>query len=226
VKPAKRVRGFLALLPADVLDRISSIASHTSYADGQMIHARGDSIPGFSLIMSGKVRFGSLGQSGNFSEFAIMPTGDAFGEMTVLAGLKRVHDAYSVGPADLQTLSEQAFKSMMATSPEFQAAVLKMMARRLKSAYDRIEDVLRLPLIERIAQYLIENVRRGESGSAVKMRQSDVAEAMSASRVSVSKALGKLAGLGYVRTGYGRIDVTNLAGLTGWLAANADLQRV
>jgi CRP/FNR family transcriptional regulator, cyclic AMP receptor protein len=225
VKTAKRERGFLSLLSADVIDSVEAWALRQSFSDGQMIHERGDDKPGFSIVKKGGVRLGTIGQSGNFMEFAILRAGDVFGEMTVLTGIKRVHDAYAMGTTEIAAIPAEGFRKLMEEHRDFQSAVLKLMARRLQIAYERIEDVLRLPLTERIAQYLIETLRRSRDGDAVMMRQSDVAEAMAASRVSVSKSLGRLSELGFLRTGYGRIDIINLAGLTAWLAARADVAR-
>jgi DNA-binding CsgD family transcriptional regulator len=42
---------------------------------------------------------------------------------------------------------------------------------------------------------------------------------MGASRVSISKSLAQLACEGLVRTGYGRIEIADRAGLSKWLSA-------
>jgi DNA-binding Lrp family transcriptional regulator len=48
--------------------------------------------------------------------------------------------------------------------------------------------------------------------------KNDLAERLGASRVAVSNALAQLAALGFVKSGYGRVDIPEPAALQVWLS--------
>jgi CRP/FNR family transcriptional regulator, cyclic AMP receptor protein len=215
---AAKERGFLSVLSAPLLARLTAEASRKSYTSGQLIHCKGERTPGFSMVRKGRVRLGAVGPSGNFLEFGLLRAGDVYGEMTVINRIHRIHDAYAVGATTVDHLTAERFDRAVAAFPEMQLALLRLMARRLHYAYQRIDDILRLPLIDRVAQHLLDSGRKSSDPAAIALKQADLAEAMGASRVSVSKSLAQLAADGLVRTGYGRIEIADRAGLGRWLA--------
>jgi CRP/FNR family transcriptional regulator, cyclic AMP receptor protein len=212
-----RERGFLSLLPAPIFERLASDAVQMRYDDGQQIHARGEKKPGFSMIRKGKVRLGSISPNGSFVEFGLLRAGDVYGEMTVISGIARVHDSYAVGPTIVDQLSAERFRALLDEFPALQSHLLKLMARRLQHTYQRIDDILMLPLIDRVGRHLLEIRRRISRSQSLPVKQSDLAEAMAASRVSISKVMAQLSELGFVATGYGRIHLNDPDALTAWL---------
>ncbi len=187
------------------------------YADGQQIHARGEKKPNFSMIRKGRVRLGAFSGHGNFVEFGVLRAGDVYGEMTVISGIARIHDSYAVGATVIDHLSAERFRALLDEYPALQRQMLRLMARRLQHSYQRIDDILRLPLIDRVGRYLLDTKRRITRSQSLQLKQSDIAEAMAASRVSISKAMAQLSELGFVTTGYGSIHLDDVAGLTQWL---------
>lgn len=223
---SSRDRGFLSLLPEPLLERLTRDANQMRYEDGQLIHARGEKKPGFSMIRKGRVRLGSVSHGGAFVEFGLLRAGDVYGEMTVITGVSRIHDAYAVGTTIIDQLPAARFKAVINEFPELQLLFLRLMARRLQHAYHRIDDILRLPLVDRVGRHLIDLLRRHSEGTALPIKQSDLAEAMGASRVSISKALSQLSESGFVATGYGRIHVTDKAGLVKWLESRHPMPKM
>jgi CRP/FNR family transcriptional regulator, cyclic AMP receptor protein len=209
--------GFLAALPEYLLPILEAEASRKRYDNGQQIHQRGEKNPALSIIRKGHARFGSLSACGTFVEFGRIGPGDVYGEMTVAAGHARIHDGYAVGTTEIDHIPAEKFRALLNQHPDLQAVFLRLMAKRLQLAYQRIDDILRLPLIDRIGNFLIETKRRQQGDSAITLKQSEVAEAMAASRVSVSKCLALLNGHGFVDTGYNQIHLTDEAGLKNWL---------
>ncbi len=214
---ADRERGFLSLLSEPLFDRISRDSVTMRYEDGQQIHAHGEKKPGISFIRKGGARLGSISGNGGFVEFGLLRSGDVFGEMTIITGIARIHDCYAVGPTVIDHLAAHRFRALVEEFPELQNHIMKLMARRLQHAYQRIDDILRLPLVDRVGRHLLAAKRRTPDGGSIVMKQSDLAEAMAASRVSISKAMSQLSTLGLVSTGYGRITLVDSNALTKWL---------
>ncbi len=212
-----RERGFLSWLPTPIFTRLTDEATHMRYDDGQLIHERGEKKPGFSMVRKGRVRLGRVGQNGNFIEFGILRAGDVFGEMSVIRGMERTHDALAIGTTVVDQLPGERFQRILEDHPELQNLMLRLMAGRLFYAYQRIDDILSLPLIDRVAQHILDTGKRSADPHAVVLKQVDLAEAMAASRVSISKVLSQLSALGFVKTGYGRIEITDKSAMANWL---------
>jgi CRP/FNR family transcriptional regulator, cyclic AMP receptor protein len=212
-------RGFLSLLSPQLFQRLTSEAVQHRFEDGQHIHVRGDLDPGFTMVRKGRVRIGSMSPAGHFIEFGLLRPGDVFGEMTVILEVPRLQDSLALGQTVVDQLSLAQFRTILDESDEFRTLIMRLLARRLQHAHVRIDQILRLPLVDRVGRHLLDVNRRLGGRDAVQLRQSEVAEAMGASRVSVSKALGQLAELNFVGTGYGQIDLTDKAGLKKWLDA-------
>jgi CRP/FNR family transcriptional regulator, cyclic AMP receptor protein len=218
-----RERGFLSLLSDPLLERMTADSVQKKYDDGQLVHGRGEKKPGFGMIRKGRVRIGTFSGNGSFVEYGSLRAGDVYGELTVITGIERFHDSYAIGQTVIDHISVDRFQKMITEIPELQLMVLRLMARRLQHAYQRIDDILRLPLIDRVGRHLLETQRRSKDSNSIAIKQSDLAEAMAASRVSISKALSKLSELGFVNTGYGRINLVDQASLTQWLEDRNDL---
>ena len=183
-----------------------------------MIHQRGDKRAGVDFIISGMVRLGAVGRSGQVISAVMLSAGDMFGEVTVFGRLSRMQDAHAHGPTVIDHLSAARFRLFLAEFPEVVELVLEVMALRQARAIIAIDDILRLPLIDRLGRLLLDQDRLSGNTGVVPVAKSDLAERLGASRVAVSNALAQLAALGLVRSGYGRVDIADERELRAWLS--------
>jgi CRP/FNR family transcriptional regulator, cyclic AMP receptor protein len=210
---------WLSQVSEPIRERLRAESVRMTYADGQLVHARGDNKLGLSMIHSGRVRFGTTGANGTFIQFIVLGTGDVFGELTVFTGVGRWHDAFAVGPAVIDQLSSDRFLAILHDYPELALQFLQLLAWRLHFAFEGVDDVMRRPLVDRIARYLINFSALDDASKMVDVRQSELGEAMGASRVSINKALRELADLGFLTTGYGKVELRNRQALETWLVS-------
>jgi CRP/FNR family cyclic AMP-dependent transcriptional regulator len=88
------------------LDRaLSREANSTRYSEGQLVHSRGESAPGLSIVRKGAVRVGNVGVDGSYLTTSILGVGQCFGEFTLFASLPRTHDATAVGDTVVDQVS-------------------------------------------------------------------------------------------------------------------------
>lgn len=170
------------------------------------------------------VRLGAVGRSGQVISAGLLSAGDMFGEITVFARLPRMQDAHAHGATVIDHLSAARFRLFL---EEFTAVVdhiLETMARRQARAIIAIDEILRLPLIDRLGRLLLEHDRISGKTGVVPVAKNDLAERLGVSRVAVSNALAQLAANGFVRSGYGRVDIAEPEALHGWLASRDDAQ--
>lgn len=215
-------RGLLSRLSPDARRRLNSVATRKTYANGQLIHQRGDKRAGVDFIVSGMVRMGAMGKSGHVISAGMLSAGDMFGEITVFGRLPRMQDAHAVGPTVIDHVSAARFRLFLEEFPDVTELVLELMARRQARAIIAIDDILRLPLVERLGRQLLEYDRiSGETG-IVAAGKNELAERLGASRVAVSNALAQLSASGFVRSGYSRVEMLDTPGLKAWLAGRND----
>ncbi|MFM9852642.1 MAG: Crp/Fnr family transcriptional regulator [Sphingomonadaceae bacterium] len=209
---------WLSRVAEPIRNRLRADSVRMTYADGQLVHARGEQKPGLSIIHSGRIRFGTTGANGSFIQFSVLNRGDVFGEMTVFTGVGRWHDAFAVGPVVVDQLSRDRFLAIIHEFPELAIHMLELLAWRLHYAFEGVDDIMRRPLVERIGRYLIHASGTVDAGKMIELRQSELGEAMGASRVSINKALRELADLGFLVTGYGKVELRNRDALQAWLS--------
>ena len=221
-----KTRGFLSKLSPSILAALEGAAVRSTYSNRQQIQSRGDKQLDFALIRSGKIRFGTTGRNGAFVFTGLLLPGDAFGEMAIFGPGARVLDGFAVGPTVVDRVSGAKLKALVVEMPELGLALLSLLARRLIIALDHIDDLMRQPLVVRIARYLMFMYDNGSGESRIEIGQSDLAEATAASRVSVSKCLKELAQLGLVETGYGYLDLPDPVLMRRWLQNIEEVDRL
>lgn len=215
-------RGILSRLAKDARRHLHAVATRKAYAHGQLIHQRGDKRAGVDFIISGMVRMGSMGKSGHVISAGLLSAGDMFGEITVFGRLPRMQDAHAIGPTVIDHVSAARFRMFLDEFPSVLEQVLELMARRQARAIVAIDDILRLPLVDRLGRQLLEYDRMGGETGVVAAGKNELAERLGASRVAVSNALTLLAAAGFVRSGYSRVELLDRKGLISWLSGRND----
>lgn len=212
-------RGIISRLSPSAKSKLRAVCTRKTYVSGQLIHQRGDKRAGVDFIISGMVRLGAVGRSGQVISAFLLSAGDMFGEVTVFGRLSRMQDAHAHGQTVIDHLSAARFRLFLEEFPEVIDLVLELMALRQARAIIAIDEILRLPLIDRLGRLLLDLDRLNGNTGVVPVAKNDLAERLGASRVAVSNALAQLAALGFVRSGYGRVDIAESTELQLWLSS-------
>lgn len=215
--------GLIDALPETLRKALQSAGVPMRYADGQLIHERGDAKPGLSIVRSGAVRMGNVGRDGNYMATALLGPGQTFGEFTLFADLPRTHDAEAVGDTVVDQVSRRRFEQVMDDHPELRRRLLSSLASRLHQALEFIDDVRRLPLNVRVAKMLAVMGRTEREPVKLVVKQSQLAETMGVSRVSMGKVLEELEAQSLIKRGYGSIDIPDRQRLQDWIADRAQI---
>ena len=115
---------FLDRLAKPLAARLIEMASFIKYEDGQMIHSRGDTKQGISIVRSGLAYVGAYGQDGSFVLTSIFGPGQTFGEFTLFADLPRTHDVTSVGSTEIYQIAAPHFMKLYDSEPDISRALL------------------------------------------------------------------------------------------------------
>jgi CRP-like cAMP-binding protein len=147
----------------------------------------------------------------------VLEPGNWFGEITLIDGSPRTHDATALEALDLLVVSPEAFVRQM-RDVAFSNAIAAMLAARVRMLYGLAEDATLRSLRARVAHRLLV-LARGDATQSLHLRrelmlpQEALAMMLGVTRQTLSKELNALAGEGVVALGYGRIELLSLDAL-------------
>ncbi|MFN3734762.1 Crp/Fnr family transcriptional regulator [Comamonas testosteroni] len=168
------------------------------YKDGLLICARGEPPEEWIACARGAVRVSSTSITGKQITLTYVEPGIWFGDVAILDGDKRTHDAYAHGETTLLCVSKADFKRILAEHVEFSEAILRLNARRVRQLYGLVEDLNTLPLRARLAKQLLHLTRSygvmslsdsNEIRIGLHLAQEELAQLLGASRQRVNQEL-------------------------------------
>lgn len=205
-----------ALTP-ELAERLAQHGQRRRFAPGSWVQQRGDDGDGFWLIETGKVAVGRHGVEGDQTIFAVLGPGDLFGELAYFAGTARQVDAIAQEQSVLVWMGDRAIRQMLAENPGFATSLLASLAHQLRSALNRI-DIARHGKAEiRLAAALVD--MGSDTDGQVVCTQQELSDFIGVSRVRTGALLSRFADAGWVRLGYGHVEITDLAALQRLLPA-------
>lgn len=203
-------------LPDEYIQLCHSLGLCRTYADGEMIHQRGDPKPGLSIVYQGQVKIGNYGADGKYYLTLISGPGETFGEFTLMAKLPRTHTVESYGPSQIIQLNQNAFHRAIDLTPELQTTLFAMMAAKLHIALEVLEDTRRLPVIVRVAKNLLSLFDKTPTAT-IQITQRDMAQFLGVTELAVHKALRKLSEQALLTLHYGSIRIQNPNAFRSWV---------
>lgn len=213
---------WFAALPAEVRETMVSQAERVRLRPGEMLFRQGDPATGFYALAQGMLKMSSLREDGREAILAVLEAGIWFGEISLIDGQPRTHDATAIGDVDALLLPTVVFDALMQRAP-FARAIAALMAGRIRLLYGLVEDATLRSTRSRVARRL-QLLARGDAAPAagarmrVPVSQEALAMMLGISRQTLSKQLQVLAASGVVRLGYGKIEIVDehaLHALTG-----------
>lgn len=212
------VNPWFAALPAAERRALLAAGETVRLAAGEMLFRQGDAVPAgqgaFYGVVSGGIKASSLREDGKEAILAVLEAGNWFGEISLIDGQPRTHDATAVADTELLALARPAFDRMM-QRPPFALAVCRLLAGRVRSLYGMVEDATLRSTRARVARRLL-LLARGDATQArdprpvVPVSQEALAMMLGVSRQTLSKELQGLAKEGAIELGYGRIAIASV----------------
>ncbi len=187
---------------------------------GEWLFARGDPPSGLFGVVEGSVRIaGTVAGASDPREFLLARVEPPmwFGEVSVIDGQPRTHDAIADVESTLVHVPQAELVAMLDREPRRYRDLGLLVSTKLRIAFAALEDAAQ-PLLVRLARRLLLTVERyGEwqdrTSRVVDLKQAELATMLSASRPTVNQLLKELASRGIVRLGYGHVEIVDLDGL-------------
>ncbi|TDF41491.1 Crp/Fnr family transcriptional regulator [Alteromonadaceae bacterium M269] len=213
---------FFGLLPPKAIQKLVEASTCVSYSDKQLIHSRGQTKPGLSVVCSGTVQVGISDTNGLFVMTGILGPGESFGEFTLFAELPRTHDVIAFGETQVYQIPKNRFMPLYESEPEISKALLKSSLLRTHYLLEQLDALKRLPLLERTAKALVSMSQTTGDRQKVDCLQSDLAQSLGVTRISMGKVLKQLANLGLIELGYRKIIFPDMNLLEDWVTEHCN----
>ncbi|MFN3214796.1 MAG: Crp/Fnr family transcriptional regulator [Henriciella sp.] len=214
-----RAKPFLDFLTSEQIATLRTIGHVRHYSNGRFIQSRGDADSGLSIVQSGAAQAGIYSSDGGFILTSFLGPGQTFGEFTVFTDLPRTHDLAAIGSTQLLHIPAKRFLSLCDEDPSYLLAITRATLLRSFIALEMLHALRILPLLPRVAKYLLILSPDPPAEPELRFRQSDLAATLGVSRASMNRALSDLEDLGLISRGYATIRIICMTRLSDWLEA-------
>ena len=167
------------------------------FARDEVVFHRDDPAAHLYVIASGSVKVSIPDEAGHEVVVAIERDGAVFGELALFDDAPRSATVTALGETQVVTIARDDFLRVVERSPRAIREILRLLARTVRRASGRIEDLVFLDVPGRVAKCLLDLATANERNE-VELTQDDLAAFVGATRVSVNRALADLEGLGAI----------------------------
>jgi CRP/FNR family transcriptional regulator, cyclic AMP receptor protein len=200
---------FAALTDAERAEVGAHMRSRRFGRDEVIFH-RDDPAAHLFVIVSGSVKVAIPDQEGHEVVVAVEREGAVFGDLALLDDAPRSATVTSLGETQVVTLSRDDFLHAIERNPRATREILRLLARTVRRASGRIEDLVFLDVPGRVAKCLLD-LSGAHGRPDVELTQDDLASFVGATRVSVNRALADLETQGAIVIGRRHIEVKDEA---------------
>lgn len=231
MSPPQHPRDYLPLLQADPwysqLDAkfaraLIERATLREFSDRQCVFLRGASPCGLYCVLQGGVRITGVTEAGKEALLACLEPTTWFGEISLLDGLPRTHDAYAQGATVLLQIPQVDVLDLLQVFPACWRQIAVLVSLKLRLVFLAMEDQALLPAPLRLARRLLvmasAALQRRASGSSVfvALSQEQLAMMLSLSRQTANQILKDMQARGLIDLAYGRIEILDVEQLQAY----------
>ncbi|MFP5466024.1 MAG: Crp/Fnr family transcriptional regulator, partial [Gammaproteobacteria bacterium] len=180
-------------------------------APGEPLFARGGEAEGLCCVTAGALRIGAQDADGQSAVLARLEPYQWFGEISLIDGLPRTHDAVAEGSTRVLVVPRTGLLDWLQERPAHWRDIARLACRKLRVSFVVLEELAQLPLEERVLRRLrLQAMGYGSRDVArrrVRVAQETLAQMLGVSRQSVNRALQQLQERGALRLHYGEIEL-------------------
>jgi CRP/FNR family cyclic AMP-dependent transcriptional regulator len=214
----------MTTLPAAERAAILSAGKMRTVRSGEVLYRRGDAPDGMYIVVDGIIRIATMSRTGEEFILDLCGRGMWIGELGVLEGQDRTHDAVAETRSTVLFLSSAEVERLLATWSAFSRAMLRLEARRFRRAVEWAGRNAVGSLDSLLAARLVLFVRRDplfamSPAFDFKITQTTLARWIGTTRQRMNQVLQEWEAEGLVRTRRGSLQILKFGELERKLAA-------
>lgn len=196
------------------LGQLAAAASVRRYHRGQVVLTEGDTSDVLLLVVEGELKVIATSDHGEELILAILRPGDTIGELGLVDGGPRSATVIAVTVAMLLRMPNSEVLAVANCSPTLMTALVASLAGIVRRLTGTAADLVFLDLSARVAKLLLtEADATGRSSIELGLTQSELAQAVGASRQSLNSTLQTFVRRGWILNSRGKITIVNTAAL-------------
>jgi CRP/FNR family cyclic AMP-dependent transcriptional regulator len=206
---------WFAGLSRELQQALLDAGSLKKLARDEWLFARGDVPSGLFAVVEGGVRITASAPSGKEVLLALVEPPMWFGEISVLDGRPRTHDAIGAEASLLVGVPQAALDALLEREPRHWRALGALAASKLRLMFSVVEGNAVLSTGMRLASLLVLAAEKygewqGRSSRVVDLRQEQLAAMLATSRQTVNQLLKEFEVQGLVKLSYGQVEIVDL----------------
>jgi CRP/FNR family transcriptional regulator len=199
-------------LPEDDLQALRHFAERHSYPAGATLFQQGDRPKGVYIVEDGEVEL-VYEERRERLVVQLVRSGSSIGELPVLLETSYAYTGITRTPTTILSFSGKTIQTLIELHPLICYRWLRLVARRLYQAQQRLVELAGRTAYEQVAHHLLHEVEEHGGDLTLRLTQAELAARLALSRQTISRVLGALEQTGAVERGRGRLRVVNLNAL-------------
>jgi CRP/FNR family cyclic AMP-dependent transcriptional regulator len=204
---------WFASLPELIADKLLEKGKVKPLQDQQILHQKNDSADGFHCVLNGKVRISNYTVEGKELVLTWIQPGNWFGEISLIDGQPRTHDAHAEGSTTILKVPKSAFEQLFKEHQDWSQHIMRLLCQRVRATFSLIDETgclsLKGQLCKRLSlmQQGLEEQQNQSMSMELIISQDALAQLIHSSRQTVNKILQGLQTDNVITLRYGKIVI-------------------
>ncbi len=190
--------------PAGIWEAFAQSRPTVRCSPGYLIYLQDTEATCFYFLKSGRVKSFIQSEDGAERVLNIYHAGSLFGEASFFDELPRVSSAMALNLCEIVPIDRDLVTQEFSRRPELALSMMKYLARTVRLLSGQVDQMAFRPARWRVANYLL---TLASGTGTVSCTQEDIAAAVSASRVTVSRVLSEFSRESWVELGYRTVQL-------------------
>ncbi|HIG67838.1 MAG TPA: Crp/Fnr family transcriptional regulator [Porticoccaceae bacterium] len=197
---------WLAALPEAARLELVKAAKIRRFGADVCVQRKGETADGLYGLLKGEVRVFANTFAGDEIVFTHILPGQWFGEIAILDGGLRTHDAHTTMPSELVILPRQVILELCERHLEVYQALVSLLCTHCRLAFGAVDEFLVCSPEQRMAKRLLQRTTFGTSGK-ITISQKELGALAGISRQSTNKILKRWESQVWIKRVYGGIEI-------------------
>ncbi|MFC3903729.1 cAMP-binding domain of CRP or a regulatory subunit of cAMP-dependent protein kinases [Acinetobacter marinus] len=176
-----------ATLPEDFQQFILNMHKTVQLEKGQVLFFRGDVDDGMYAILNGAIQLGFSDAEGRESLMLIAEANLWFGEISLIDGKPRTHDAIALQSTTLMHLPKAILLDFLHLHPDYWRHIALLLSQKIRPLLLEIEVLQHGSLTQRLARRLLMILHSYDDRNAIQNRQIELSQERLALMLSLSR---------------------------------------
>lgn len=210
---------WFASLPESLANKLLEKGKLKVLSNQQILHQKNDMADGFHCVVSGRIRISNFTVEGKELVLTWVQPGNWFGEISLIDGQPRTHDAHAEETTSVLKIPKTVFQQLFIKNPEGSYHIMRLLCQRVRGTFSLIDETGCLSLKGQLCKRLslmhqgLEEQQKQSQNIELTISQDALAQLIHSSRQTVNKILQNLQGDKVIRLHYGKLVILNTKAL-------------